>query len=113
DGHGSCGDDQTVTTTSGHDYVIGRGTVFALPQLGYELGGMVDASSAADGSDAIGWVLSVPGVRHFRLADAGPVSCRRVDGNRATIGFVADPLGIGDPAAVPVPMVAFVEDNAG
>jgi hypothetical protein len=76
------------------------------------IGGTVEASSAADGSGATGFAESLPGVRYFRLPDRGSVTCLRVEGNRAAVGFLADPIGTGDPSDVPVPMMAFVEDNA-
>ena len=39
------------------------------------------------------------------------MTCLRIDGNRATVGFVAQPLDFVDPDAQPVPQLLFVEDN--
>jgi hypothetical protein len=111
DGHGTCGADTTFTTTSGHDEVHGFGLVFSLPELGFAIGGSVQASSDADGANAFGQVVAVPGSRYFRLEDAGPVTCLRVEGNRAAIGFISEPFDVGNPDDLPVPMMVFVEDN--
>ena len=111
-GHGVCGNDSTFTTTTGRDSVTGTGTVFAIPQIGYALGASLDVNSAADGSNATGGATNAPGSFYFKIPDSGPVTCLRVDGNRATIGFVAQPPGIGEPPETqPIPKLVFVEDN--
>jgi len=110
DGHGVCGSDRTVTT-EGEDSVSGSGSVFSLSTLGYDIAGDVDASSDQDGANPSGTVTAKPGSYYFRIEDTGPVSCLRVEGNRAAIGFVTVPTGAGGPEEVPVARIAFVEDN--
>jgi len=109
DGAGTCGADATFTTTTGHDWVAGSGVVFELPQLGYVIGGRVDVQVGA-GDPATGSVSVAPGSSYFRLPDQGPITCVRVDGNRASIGFVAEPYVIGDPNP-PTPRLIVIEDN--
>ena len=109
-GGGVCGAPQSFTTTSGRDSVQGTGIAGAIPELGYYLGVDVDASSAADGSDLEGTASRSPGVHYFRLPDEGVVTCLRVDGNRASVGFLAD-YTMYDPSLPLVPVVLYVEDN--
>ena len=74
------------------------------------IAGSFTTSADPDGTDAVGNAATVPGFFDFRLEDSGPVSCLRVEGNRATIGFVSDPGRYGIPEA-PVFVLAYVEDN--
>jgi hypothetical protein len=110
DGHGACGLDQSFTTSSGHDYVFGEGVTL---DLGFGvIGGRADAQSGPDGSDPTGRAGGVPGARSVRWFDEGPVTCLHVEGNRAPIGYLADPIGVGPPDEdLPVPEMVFVEDN--
>lgn len=111
-GRGICGGDRTFTTTAGRDSVTGTGTVLSIPELGYAYGAELDASSDPDGTDPRGRGLTGPGALYFRLVDAGDVTCLQVDGNRATIGFEADPVDFGQPPETPTPSkLVFVEDN--
>jgi hypothetical protein len=111
DGVGHCGDDRTFMTTTGRDSVSGSGTVFSIPELGFAIAASVYATSGPDGADPVaGAAATSPGRVYFRVADSGPVSCLRVDGNRAAIGFVAT-TDIGQPDPQPIPIMLFVEDN--
>lgn len=109
DDHGGCGVDQTLTTSTGFDSVSGHGTVFALSELGYSIAADIDATSAPGGGDPVGtgWVL--PGQSYFRLLDEGPVTCLRVEGNRAAVGLYVDLTGMGAPE--PYARLLFIEDN--
>jgi len=110
DGKGVCGADTTLTTTSGHDAVSGTGIVVSLPPIAY-YGATVDAVSDPIGANATGRVESGPGSFYVKIADAGPVTCLRVDGNRATIGYIAVPPDLGIPDVEPIPKLVFIEDN--
>lgn len=113
DGDGTCGEDATFTTTANdQDYVIGDGEVLRISLIQpISVGGRVDASSSSNGTSPAGRVDSWPPLAAptAPFQDSGPVSCLRAVGNRATIGFVAEPFIAGAPT---VPMLAFVEDNA-
>ncbi len=50
DGAGTCGADMLFTTTTNRDSVIGTGTVFTIPELGYVIGAAVNGSSGPDGA---------------------------------------------------------------
>lgn len=106
DGHGICGADQTFTTTTGNDSVTGTGTVAAFLSARY--GATVFATSAPGGADPSGEVTAYSGTNPWGFPEQGPVTCLRVEGNRAEIGFLADRswAGVDDQ-----PMVVFVEDN--
>jgi hypothetical protein len=109
DGHGVCGADATVTTTSGRDSVTGLGfLVDFAPLLG--IYARVDVSSGPTGESPIG-VGDVAGApaRNSRM---GPVTCLRVEGNRAAIGIAANRSLPTDPPGVEVPYLIFVEDRS-
>ena len=111
DGAGLCGHDATFTTTQGHDSVTGSGTVV---DLGF--GAVWGASAYALGADnrsgpATGEAAISPGSVYFKIADAGAVTCLRIVGDRAAVGFIADPVDLGQPNPAPIPRVLFVEDN--
>jgi hypothetical protein len=106
-GKGVCGGDQAFATVG--DSVTGRGTVFSIPDLGFVIGAAFDASSGSDGSAPSGTAEWSPGSFFFRFRDVGPVTCLRIDGHRATVGFVAQP--VIDPDLKPIPELLFVEDN--
>ena len=109
EGSGICGADATFVTTSGLDTVTGTGTSVVVPQLGYAVGAHVDARSGPDGEEADGTASTSPGLRHFKVADSGEVTCLRVEGNLAAIGFVApDWTGTGQPD---LPILVRIEDN--
>ena len=105
-----CGAPKTVTTTAGRDSVVGLGIASEIPELGYHLGASVDASSAPDGSSPEGQASRSPGTHFFRIPDSGEVTCLRVEGNRAAVGFVAD-WTMYDPSLPLVPLVLHIEDN--
>jgi hypothetical protein len=111
DGAGVCGHDATFTTTHGHDSVTGSGVV---ADLGF--GAVWGASVYALGDDdqagpATGHAVISPGSVYFKIADSGPVTCLRIIGDRAAIGFIADPVDLGQPDPTPIPRVLYVEDN--
>jgi len=109
DGSGICGADATFVTTSGLDTVTGTGTSVVVPQLGYAVGAYVDARSGPNGEGAGGTASTSPGRRYFKVADSGDVTCLRVEGNLATIGFVSpDWTGTGQPD---LPILVRIEDN--
>lgn len=92
--------------------MYGDGIVVTLPGIHpVTVRARVDVSGASDGSSPTGRVSSSPPLAApmAPFEDAGPVTCLRVVGARATIGFVADPIVVGEP---PVPMLAYVEDGA-
>jgi hypothetical protein len=109
---GTCGADATFTTTTGRDSVSGRGIVLDLG-FGYVIGGAIFATSGPDGAAPVsGSASTAPGSYYFKISDTGSVTCLRVVGNRAAIGFVADPIDLGQPDPLaPVPKMVFVEDN--
>jgi hypothetical protein len=106
---GLCGKVLTFTTTSERDSVHGLGVSYEVPQLGYHVGASVDVSAAPDGSDPEGRASRSPGVHYFRVPDEGVVTCLRVDGNRASIGFLAD-YTMYDPSLPLFPVVIYIED---
>lgn len=82
-GHGLCGKDRTFSTTAPSDTVVGNA---AIVTVGAEFGVVVDARSDWDGADPAGTASIYPGdAGGFR---DGIVSCLRVVGDRASIGFV-------------------------
>ena len=110
DGAGTCGADMLFTTTTNRDSVIGTGTVFTIPELGYLIGAAVNGSSGPDGAAPVSGDASLaPGSLYFRLSDQGPLTCMRVAGNRAAVGFVFDAALYGQEGTFP--RVLFIEDN--
>ena len=110
DRHGICGADQAFTTSSGRDSVTGFGKVLDLGAVGYVYAGSVTATSGPSGAGPISGSGGLsPGSYYFKVGDGGAVTCLRVEGNRATVGFTAqDPFGTG---AGPVYRLMFIEDN--
>lgn len=109
DGRGLCGAAGSFSTREPGDSVEGQAGIEPFPPLGGGRELSVSARSTADGSDPTGWISRSPGSSFFRLPDSGSVTCMRVTGNRAAIGFAAtDYTGSGQPD---VPQVVFVEDN--
>ena len=76
-------------------------------------GASVFATSKPGGRAPVTGDASVsPGSYYFKIPDGGAVTCLRVKGNRAAVGFVAEPLDLGqDPPPVPVPRLILIEDN--
>jgi hypothetical protein len=110
DGAGICGADMTFSTTTNRDSVIGSGTVYTIPQLGFAIGAAINGSSAPDGAPPVNGDASLsPGTLYFRLADYGPLTCMRVVGSRAAVGFVFDASIYGGEGSFP--RVIFIEDN--
>jgi hypothetical protein len=110
DGRGVCGADRTFTTTTGHDSVIGSGTVLDLG-FGAVWGGAADViGAAATPGPATGDAELVPGSVYFKVADSGPATCLTATGNRVAIGFTSN-VDIGQPDPQPVHRILFVEDN--
>ena len=53
-----------------------------------------------------------PGSDYFKIPDGGAVTCLRVKGNRAAVGFVAKPQDLGQaPPPGPVQRLILIEDN--
>jgi predicted small secreted protein len=110
-GFGVCGGDATFTTTTGRDSVSGTGVVFSIPDIGYTIGASVFATSGPDGASPVrGTASTSPSFVYFKVSDSGAVTCLRVGGNRAAIGFVAN-TDIGQANPEPIPIMLFVEDN--
>lgn len=110
DGPGSCSDDRTFTTTAGQDSVIGDGVV--TPPIDPEyirFKVSVDAHPGAQVAGASG--TAAEGESMFHAPDVGPVTCLRVEGNRATIGFLASSPYWPPGEEVPQPRLVFIEDN--
>jgi hypothetical protein len=85
--------------------------VFSIPQVGFSIGAYVHATSGPNGAGpVVGTAYTSPGRVYFKVSDFGPVSCLRVAGNRAAVGFVAS-TDLGQPDPQPIPIVLFVEDN--
>jgi hypothetical protein len=111
DGRGSCGEDATFSTTTGHDSVTGSGVILDLG-FGYVLGGQALAiGDTAEAGSATGRAAISPGSVYFKIADGGAVTCLHVAGNRAAVGFVADAVDLGQPDPAPIPRVLYIEDN--
>lgn len=109
-GGGLCGAVQSFTTTAGRDSVHGEGVSSAIPEIGYYVGAIVEASSEPDGSSPVGDASRTPGVHYFRIADEGPVTCLEVEGNRASVGYSAD-YSMYDPSLPPAHILLHIEDN--
>jgi hypothetical protein len=107
---GVCGAQRQFTTTAGTDSVLGIGVTDSIPELGFFVGAVVEATSEPDGTSPAGHASRSPGEHHFRVPDEGPVTCLRVQGNRATVGFTAD-YSEYDPTLPPVHVVLHIEDN--
>jgi hypothetical protein len=111
DGKGGCGADATFTTTSGHDSVTGQGVVVDLG-FGVVWGASTYAlADDATAGPATGNASLTPGSVDVKIADAGDVTCLRIVGNRAAVGFIADAVDLGQPNPQPIPRVLYVEDN--
>lgn len=110
EGVGLCGADATLTTTEGRDSVVGLGVVDEIPSLGYVRGANLDVRADADGGSPEGTVSTSPGSFYFRIPDEGPITCVRVEGNRAVVGFVADATEY-DPTIPLEYVVVMLEDN--
>jgi hypothetical protein len=110
DGGGLCGAPVSFTTTAGRDSVQGLGISVEMPEIGYHVGTLIDASSLPDGTDVQGHASTSPGSAYFRIPDEGPVTCLRVDGNRASIGFLAD-MSEWDPTLPPLNVIVHVQDG--
>jgi hypothetical protein len=107
DGAGTCSADATLTTSSGQDSVTGSGWLILSPVSKVWIGSeLLDARSAADGSGATGRASADPGPLSPFFRNHGSVTCLRVSGNRAAIGFVTDSA-----SSTGTPMMVFVEDN--
>lgn len=105
----ACGKDRTFTTTASGASVTGRGTLAEMPELA-NFGASVEALSAGDGSEPLGEVIRSPSSYDFRWHDRGPVTCLRVEGNRAAVGFeVIQPGFGGEPREIFD--VLLIEDN--
>jgi hypothetical protein len=111
DDNGGCGADATFTTTSGQDSVSGQGVVL---DLGFGAVWGASTYAVADGASAgaaTGNAAISPGSVYFRIADAGNVTCLRIVGNRAAVGFIGKAVDLGQPNPQPTPRVLYVEDN--
>jgi hypothetical protein len=91
-GRGVCGADAEFTTSTGDDSVVGHGLlVKGDPPATGDFSATVDAHSGASGAAPRGTAVRSPGQLSPHIPDRGTVTCLRVDGNRATIGFATDP----------------------
>ena len=111
-GFGTCGQDATFTTNTGHDSVIGSGVVLN-PNPGPFIAGTISSSINAvadvDGSSPFGSAShSAPQATGSVFQVSGDITCLRVEGARATIGFLGTVGGI----PIAVPTVMFVQDGA-
>jgi hypothetical protein len=98
DAEGSCGADRSFTTTAA-DEVTGNAFV-----PGPNVGIVIDARSDADGANATGTAsIYLPDPGGFRF---GTVTCLRVVGNRATVGYDANSSAYPD-------ALIYVEEAAG
>jgi hypothetical protein len=109
DGGGICGADRVLTTTAGEDSAVGQGIVDSIPQLGFYDGSNLDAYGPPGGGAPHGRASISPGSAYFRIPDQGPVTCLRVEGNRAVVGFKGEEFTSG---IEPIPgALVFIEDN--
>jgi hypothetical protein len=112
DGHGVCGGDQPFATAGPEDWVSGAGLILKDPALGFQLSAGAFATSSPDGSNPAGDAGYINWERPATGGVSGPVSCLRVDGNRATIGFLGSPPDVfGEGPQPGTPRLLFVEDN--
>jgi hypothetical protein len=109
-GVGVCGADATFSTSTGRDSATGLGIVYEIPELGYVDGANLDVRGDASGASPEGTVSVSPGSHYFRIPDAGPITCFRVEGNRGVVGFVADATEY-DPNLPLIPLLVMLEDN--
>ena len=105
-GRGVCGKDETLTTTDGLDSVVGDGVLLDLGITNYAAA--LDAHSDPGGAAPRGSAWTLPGSLVPRVADSGDVTCLRVEGNRATVGFDITPIIGDDPSGG---ALVFVKDN--
>lgn len=112
EGVGGCGADRTVRTTPTVDSVLGSAVHRSIvPELGAVEAASVHAASASDGTAPTGRASTMPGSDYFRYPDSGPVTCLRVDGNRATVGFEVINDAAPPPPEPPRYRLIVVEDN--
>jgi hypothetical protein len=109
DNAGVCGADATFTTTTGRDSVTGNGVVYDDPAHGIFFDASVYALGNSDtAGPATGHALTNPGSESPHISDAGAVTCLRIVGNRAAVGFLADYTDFGGGL---IPRVLYVQDN--
>ena len=108
DGAGVCGHDATLTTTRGHDSVTGSGIA---EDTGIAAWGASVYALGDDGraGPATGNAAISPGSWYIKIPDSGAVTCLRIIGTRAAVGFIPVPIIAGQPN--PSPRVLYVEDN--
>ncbi len=105
-GRGACGKHQTLATTDGLDSVVGEGVLLDLGITNYAAA--LDAHSGSGGAAPRGSAWILPGSLVPRVADSGVVTCLRVEGTRATVGFDITPISGDDPSGG---ALVFVKDN--
>jgi hypothetical protein len=107
-GHGVCGADATLTTTTGQDSVTGTGYLFtsSFGSSGVQAG--VHATSPSATATGTLWVLA------GKYVLSGPITCLRVEGNRAVIGLVEERNESFDfDLDPPQPVLVYIEDREG
>lgn len=111
-GFGTCGQDATFTTNTGHDSVIGSGVVlnpYPGPFVAGTIYTWINAVADVDGSGPVGSALhSAPQATGTVFEVRGDITCLRVEGTRATIGYP----GTIDGIPIFAPTVMFVQDGA-
>lgn len=107
-GRGLCGAPDTFTTRpADRDVVEGEVGVWGIG-LGGDPAVSVSVRAEPDSSVPIGRIQRLPGSHYHRFPDSGDVTCLRISGNRAAVGFTAEHLDGSDPGP---PQVVFIEDN--
>lgn len=109
-GRGVCGADRTLTTTDGKDSVVGEGLlVEGEPPATGDFSASVDARSGPSGAAPSGRAVRSPGALSPHIPDGGRVTCLKVFGDRATVGFATEPTGT-NPNPTDGGMI-FIKDN--
>lgn len=107
DGYGTCGIDQTVTTSGDRDFVSGKGV--QPMQFGAYTAVEVVASGGPgylDGTGSLGGAIFVPPGHLVSWGGPADVSCIRVEGNNAVVGLITyDPIG-GE-----ISQLLYIQDN--
>ena len=104
-----CAAGPTFTTTSERARCTASACPTEIPDAGYHVGASVDVSRGARRVRPRRPGIPLPGRPLLPLPDEGVVTCLRVDGNRASIGFLAD-YTMYDPSLPLFPVVIYIED---
>ncbi len=99
-----------MSTTNGRDSVSGTGYLFR--SFAGIVGAQVFATSGPDGAAPVdGTASTSPSVIYVHVQDQGPVTCLRVVGNRAAVGYLGTPNFDAPPDHQPVPFMIYIQDN--